>query len=96
MRRQGWLQSSNAAATLEAANVATPGRMPLRQINLVAHGGHTALEDADVALHQREYERLRVELQAARHTSQLPELPSDETRKMLNDLLVRVRVKGFN
>jgi len=31
--------------------------------------------------------RLLVELQAARDASQLPELPSEETRKALNDLL---------
>ena len=51
----------------------------------------TTLEDADVAFHQREYERLRVELQAAHDASLLPELPSDETRSALNDLQVRVR-----
>jgi predicted nucleotidyltransferase len=55
-------------------------------------GENTTLEDADVAFHQSEYERLRVELQAAHDASQLPELPSDETRKALNDLLVRVRL----
>ena len=55
-------------------------------------GENTALEDADAEFHRREYERLRVELQAAHDASQLPELPSDETRKALNDLLVRVRL----
>ena len=55
-------------------------------------GENNALEDADVAFHQREYERLRVELQAAHDASQLPELPSDETRKALNDLLVHLRL----
>jgi predicted nucleotidyltransferase len=55
-------------------------------------GENTTLEDADVAFHQREYERLRVELQAAHDESQLPEAPSDETRKALNDLLVRIRL----
>jgi hypothetical protein len=57
-------------------------------------GENTTLEDADVAFHQREYERLRTELQAAHDASQLPELPSDETRKALNDLLIRIRVKS--
>src|SRR5690349_10411287 len=52
------------------------------------------LEDADIALHESEYQRLRGELQAAHDASSLPELPSDETRKALNDLLVRVRMKG--
>jgi hypothetical protein len=37
----------------------------------------------------REYEGRRVELQAAHDASQLPDLPSDETRKVLNDLIVR-------
>src|SRR6185295_15955565 len=55
-------------------------------------GENTTLADADVAFHQREYERLRGELQAAHDASQLPELPSDETRKALNDLLVRIRM----
>ena len=50
------------------------------------------LEDADVALHEREYERLRGELQAAHEASGLPEVPSDETRRVLNDLLIRVRL----
>jgi predicted nucleotidyltransferase len=56
-------------------------------------GENTTLEDADVVFHQSEYERLRVELQAAHDASQLPEVPSDETRKALNNLLVRVRLK---
>ena len=54
------------------------------------------LEDADIAFHESEYQRLRVELQAAHDASTLPELPSEETRAALNDLLVRVRlVKRF-
>jgi uncharacterized protein len=57
-------------------------------------GENTAIEDADLAFHQREYERLRNELQAAQDASQLPELPSDETRAALNDLLIRTRLNG--
>jgi uncharacterized protein len=57
-------------------------------------GENTTLEDADVAFHQPEYERPRVELQTAHDASQLPELPSDDTRKALNDLLVRVRLNA--
>ena len=56
-------------------------------------GENTTLEDDDVAFHQREYERLRVELQAAHDASQLRELPGDEARAALNALLVRVRLK---
>ena len=51
------------------------------------------LDEADTAFHESEYQRLRVALQAAHDASTLPELPSDETREALNDLLVRVRLK---
>jgi uncharacterized protein len=51
------------------------------------------LEDADMAFHQSEYQRLRAELQAAHEGSSLPETPSDAARKALNDLLVRIRLK---
>src|SRR6476659_1586098 len=50
------------------------------------------LEDADMAFHESEYPRLRGELQAAHEASRLPELPSDQTRAALNDLLVRIRL----
>ena len=51
------------------------------------------LQDADISFHESEYQRLRCELQAAHDASTLPELPSDETRSALNELLVRVRLK---
>lgn len=57
-------------------------------------GENTTLADADVAFHEAEYQRLRGELQAAHEASQLPELPSEETRAALNDLLIRVRLKA--
>src|SRR6266850_4888368 len=46
------------------------------------------LEDADLDFHESEYQRLRAELQKTHDASTLPELPSDETRSALNDLLV--------
>ena len=52
------------------------------------------LEDADIAFHESEYQRLRVELQAAHDASQLPELPDEKTREALNSLLVRIRLKS--
>ena len=58
-------------------------------------GENTTLSDADIGFHEKEYQRLRGELQAAHDTSRLPESPSEETRKALNDLLVRVRLKSF-
>lgn len=51
------------------------------------------LEDADIAFHESEYQRLRAELQAAHDASQLPELPSEEKRAVLNKLLVPVRLE---
>src|SRR5687767_10589492 len=47
------------------------------------------LEKADLTFHEAEYERLRGELQAAHDASRLPELPGEQTRAALNDLLVR-------
>ena len=52
----------------------------------------STLNDADVSLHQVEYERLRGEFQDAHDASPLPEVPSEETKVALNDLLVRVRL----
>jgi predicted nucleotidyltransferase len=52
------------------------------------------LNDADVAFHEKEYQRLRGELQAAHEASKLPELPSEATRAALNDLLVKVRLQS--
>jgi predicted nucleotidyltransferase len=57
-------------------------------------GENTSLADADVAFHQREYERLRAELQAAHDASRLTELPSEQTRAALNDLLLRIRLNS--
>jgi len=49
------------------------------------------LDDADLAFHESDYQRLRTELQAAHDASTLPELPSNETLGALNNLLVRIR-----
>jgi predicted nucleotidyltransferase len=56
-------------------------------------GENTTLTDGDMAFHTQEYERLRAELQVAFEGSELPEVPDEETRAALNDLLVRVRLK---
>jgi len=49
------------------------------------------LSQADLAFHQREYERLVTELKQASEKSHLPESPSG--RDALSDLLVRIRMK---
>lgn len=51
------------------------------------------LEDADIAFHESEYQRLRGELQAAHEASRLPETPGEETRAALDELLIRVRLR---
>ena len=50
------------------------------------------LDQADLVFHEREYERLRAELEQAFEESRLPENPSGAVA--LNDLLVRLRFKG--
>ncbi|MCW5552628.1 MAG: nucleotidyltransferase domain-containing protein [Verrucomicrobiae bacterium] len=88
------------AGEVEANLVTLNGEFRLPYIaELVARklGGpeKSTLEDADVAVHEREYQRLRGELQVAHDVSHLPELPDDRTRAALNDLLVRVRTTGL-
>jgi len=51
----------------------------------------SVLDDSDVEFHQREYERLRGELEAFYQASSLPEAPT--ARDALNDLLVRLRLR---
>jgi predicted nucleotidyltransferase len=51
----------------------------------------SALDDADVDFHRREYARLRAGLEQAYQASTLPELHS--SRPALNDLLVRLRLR---
>jgi predicted nucleotidyltransferase len=50
------------------------------------------LDAADVAFHEKEYQRLVAALEAAGAASSLPEQPS--CAKQLNDLLVRLRLAG--
>lgn len=52
----------------------------------------SAVGDADVGFHRREYDRLRAALEDAHRASNLPEVPS--ARAALNDLLVRLRLGG--
>lgn len=58
-------------------------------------GENSALDDADIAIHQNEYERLRQKLQAAHEASRLPELPDENARAALNDLLGRIRFRAL-
>jgi predicted nucleotidyltransferase len=55
----------------------------------------SVLDDADIAFHESQYEKLRAKLQSAFEGTSLPEIPSEATRKALNDLLLRVRMNGL-
>ena len=48
------------------------------------------MEQADLAFHQRQYDRLRAELERAYQESKLPEAPGGAAA--LHDLLVRLRL----
>jgi predicted nucleotidyltransferase len=87
------------AGLIEANLLTLTGQYPLPQVpELVACklAGPEAskLEDEDYAFHEREYQRLRAELQTAHEQSSLPEAPGPETVAALDDLLVRVRLHG--
>ena len=51
----------------------------------------STLDDVDVEFHQREYERLRNDLEQAHQSSRLPEAP--QSKAAINDLLIRLRMK---
>lgn len=54
----------------------------------------SVLDEADLAFHRQEFERLTGELEQEMIKSLLPDAPT--TRPALNDLLVRIRLKTFN
>jgi len=54
---------------------------------------YAVLESADVAFHQREYERLLKELQQSAEESSLPDGPTVDDKNALNDLLMRLRLQ---
>lgn len=54
---------------------------------------NSTLPDADVDSHRKECERLKAELQSAHDKSHLPELPSEQAKAALNELLVRLRTR---
>jgi predicted nucleotidyltransferase len=60
-----------------------------RKVNGTEQG---SLPDTDLDFHEREYHRLRAELQEAFQKSHLPEAPSGASQ--LNDFLIRLRLKG--
>ncbi len=61
----------------------------------VAGGEKSRLDDTDIAFYKSEYRRLWEELQSAHQASLRPQLPGEEKRRALDDLLVRFRIKGL-
>ncbi len=57
----------------------------------VAGSERATLDEADAALYEREYERLRRDLLEAHEVSRLPDAAS--ARPALDDLLVRLRLR---
>jgi len=55
----------------------------------------SVLDAADMEFHEKEYLRLRAELQTAHENCRLPEAPDNKTHAMLDDLLIRLRIGQF-
>jgi len=92
----GLLSRSVRDAAAELTNSEDCGQLLQALAGLVARKlagpEKSSLADADIAFHESEYHRLRAELQAAHESSRLPDLPSEETRAALKDLLIRIRL----
>lgn len=71
----------------ESINLSYIPELIERKVNGTEKG---CLEQADLSVHQREYERLRAELEKAYQESKLPEVPGGAAA--LHELLVRVRL----
>lgn len=55
----------------------------------------STVTDSDLAFHEREYLRLRCELEASHESSSLREVPDGETRAELNRLLIKIRTSSL-
>jgi predicted nucleotidyltransferase len=91
LMRTGEIES-NLVTLNRAANLSCIPELIQRKMT----GENSTLTDADVAFHEKEYQRLRVELQTAHDQSALPEMPDEKARAALNDLLVRIRINGIS
>ena len=85
------MRTHEVEANLERLNALYPQPSVPDLIALKCGGKEKAeIGDADLAFHERAYERLREELRLAGEQSGLPELPS--ARSAPNDLLLRLRL----
>lgn len=89
------MRTGQVEANLVALNAeARPPQIPDLIARKLAGPEKATLDDDGVAFHEAEFERLRGQLEAARDASFLPDVPSEETRTALDDLLVRIRLQG--
>jgi len=93
-RRRGNETHSSKESQSLLTSSPTTGSGVITKHHSLAGPEKSKLEDADIAFHESEYQRLRGQLQEAHDASRLPESPSDETRNALNDLLMRARLKS--
>lgn len=69
------------------------GFIPELVARKLAGAEQSRLEDADIAFHEAQYQRLRAELQSAFEASGLPEAPGEATRRALDALLIKLRLR---
>jgi predicted nucleotidyltransferase len=90
LMRRGEIEA-NLVRLNEEAGLPHVGALIARKLS---GGEQSTLPDADVAFHQREYERLSLDLEEAHRSSRLPEEAT--ARAALNDLLLRVRLSALD
>ena len=90
LMRTGEVQA-NLCVLNESFNLPYLPELIERKVNGTEKG---RLEKADLGVHQREYERLRAELEQAHQESKLPEAPGGAAA--IHDLLVRIRLGKEN
>jgi predicted nucleotidyltransferase len=90
------MRTGSVEANLDALNLSFRlDYLPNLILRKVEGAERAVLAGADIAFHEREYERLYKTLEQAGEASSLPDKVSDETQSALNDLLVRVRLSGW-
>src|SRR5690349_12412062 len=78
LMRTGQVEANLATLNEEARLSFVPELMERK-----TRGENTTLTDADIAFHEKEYERLRGQLQSAHDQTRLPDLPDEKSRAAL-------------
>jgi predicted nucleotidyltransferase len=89
------MRTGQIEANLVRLNESTKLPFLAELIERKVHGREKeCLSEADVAFHEREYERLSGQLKDASAESHLPEVPAN--KDAVHDFLVRLRLRGLN